>query len=178
MYIQDFLDDSNNVARCVDERGRVLIQQELQRAWDMLRDKGDLEAVFQRRNDTSLVHGSGQKVPLQQLCGPSRHVTATLNATRLALGVNGEATGVEETRDASPGKKIRADKAQTMEGHAGTVGESRKQSVKLEARGRKVGQLGNKRARTSESKRQKVRKESHEPSGLKLDLKSQVIEAQ
>ena len=53
MYIEDCLDDSNNVARCVDHKGRLLIQEELQRAWAMLRGKGDLEAAFARRNQTS-----------------------------------------------------------------------------------------------------------------------------
>ena len=33
-------------------QGRQLIQEELQRAWAMLREQGDLEAVFQRRNLT------------------------------------------------------------------------------------------------------------------------------
>ena len=37
--------------RCC-RQGRELIQSELERAWKMLRGKGDLEAAFQRRNVT------------------------------------------------------------------------------------------------------------------------------
>ena len=48
MFIEDCLDDSNNVARCVDDKGLARIHDELVRAWTMLCGRGDLEAVFQR----------------------------------------------------------------------------------------------------------------------------------
>ena len=52
MFIEDCLDDSNNVARCVDDQGLARIRHELVRAWTMLCGNGDLEAVFQRSDLT------------------------------------------------------------------------------------------------------------------------------
>jgi DNA polymerase sigma len=52
MFIEDCLDDSNNVARCVDDQGLARIHHELVRAWTMLCGNGDLEAVFQRSDLT------------------------------------------------------------------------------------------------------------------------------
>ena len=52
IFIEDCLDDSNNVARCVDDKGLARIHHELVRAWTMLCGNGDLEAVFQRSDLT------------------------------------------------------------------------------------------------------------------------------
>mmetsp|Transcript_45798 Transcript_45798/g.143686 ORF Transcript_45798/g.143686 Transcript_45798/m.143686 type:complete len:510 (-) Transcript_45798:111-1640(-) len=47
VFIEDFLDESNNVARCVDQAGRQRIEDEFRRAYDTLCAKGDFEALLQ-----------------------------------------------------------------------------------------------------------------------------------